>query len=74
MTNRRSVLAVAAVASFDPYARYCETMRTVYGPRACPTRAQWDAACKTPRRRALTDNEIDDNREAVRNGELTIYG
>lgn len=58
----------------DPYARYCETIAKVYGASTCPTREQWDAACTTPRRRPLTDDEFDFNREAVRNGDLEIFG
>lgn len=58
----------------DLYAKYCETMRTVYGANVpLPTRESWNTP-KASRRRPLTDDEFDFNREAVRNGDREIFG
>jgi hypothetical protein len=62
------------VAEFDFYARYCEMFGATYGADKCPTREQWDAACKKPRSRRLSDAEFDDNQESIQNGGREIYG
>lgn len=58
----------------DLYASYYEAHAKVYGERFCMTREQWDRACKAPRiTRNLTDDEFDDNYDAIRNGDTGIY-
>jgi hypothetical protein len=60
---------------FDFYARYCETIASVYGADKCPSREKWDAMCREPRTvRKFTDEEFDRNQFSEENGDGEIYG
>jgi hypothetical protein len=58
----------------DSFVAYTKTMKRVYG-KDCPlmSRETWDAACKEPRGRKLTDDQFDDNQFSMENGDGQIY-
>lgn len=61
-------------ASFDFYTAYCRQFGATYGAHNCPTREQWDAMCKPPRKpRKLTEAEFDTSQFSEENGDGPIY-
>jgi hypothetical protein len=59
---------------FDFYTAYCKQFGATYGAHNCPTREEWDAMCRQPRKvRKFTDAEFDHNQFSEENGDGAIY-